>query len=107
MEKTLIPNGKMFIYFDPSYMDAPRVYVKVTEKEVQGGVASVFVDNQAIVRFSVDGTEISSWDSWSISDQFFGKMVREGKFAPIDDLRECDDICLQLGWPRYEMEIGE
>ena len=112
MEKTNIAQGQMFIHFDASYMEKPRVWVKVSNK-VFGShhgenkeEVSVFVDNAAIVKFAVNGRQPSIVDKWNISDGYYGRMVREGKFIPIDGLRETDDICEQVGWPKYEVDLG-
>jgi hypothetical protein len=113
MKKSNIANGQMFIYFDKTYMDAPQVWVKVgnqkfgnhrgeDEEEV-----SQFVDNQAIVQISIGAKKnINIHEKFYITDPYYGKMVREGKFVPIDDLNEVENICEQNGWPFYEIELG-
>ena len=114
MKKSNIANGQMFIYFDKTYMDAPQVWVKVKNeksdnflREVDGEEVSLFVDNKALVEVSI-GMEnrITIHDKWGITDPYYGKMVREGKFVPLDDLNKVNDICLQLGWPMYLMDFG-
>jgi hypothetical protein len=113
MKKSNIAIGQMFIYFDKSYMEQPKVWVKVKNEEFGNfrGEAteevSSFVDNQALVEVSIGMKKhITIHDKWSITDSYYGKMVREGKFVPIDDLNKTDYICLQLGWPMYLMDIG-
>ena len=113
MKKSNIANGQMFIYFEKTYMDAPTVWVKVgsqkfgnfrgeDEEEV-----SQFVDNQALVKVSIGAKKnINIHEKWYITDTYYGKMVREGKFVPLDDLNKVNDICLQLGWPMYLMDFG-
>ena len=112
MKKSNIAIGQMFIYFDKTYMDAPQVWVKVgnekfgnhrgeDEEEV-----SQFVDNQAIVQISIGAKKnINIHEKFYITDSYYGKMVREGKFVPIDDLAKCDDITEQLGWPAYVLDF--
>ena len=114
MEKSSIAQGQMFLHFDKSYMEKPRVWVKVDEvekNEFDDEMVSMFVDNEVLVGISIgavnverDGVGIR--DKWLISDHYYGKMVREGKFVPVDDLRKADDICEQMGWPKYEIDLG-
>lgn len=113
MKKSNIANGQMFIYFDKSYMELPKVWVKVKNEKFgnfrgeDSEEVSLFVDNQALVEVSIGmKKQITIHDKWSITDPYYGKMVREGKFVPIDDLNKTDDICLQLGWPMYVMDLG-
>ena len=95
-----IAQGKMFI-FKPEPIDnevtLPRIFVKVNE-DIDG--YSMFVDNAAMIRVSVGlQRNIHSTDTWHLSDGYYGEMVRKGKFVPIDDLREVEPICEELGWP--------
>lgn len=113
MKKSNITNGQMFIHFDKTYMDAPKVWVKVKNEKFGNfrgedeEEVSLFVDNQALVEVSI-GTKkkFDIRDKWNITDPYYGKMVREGKFVPLDYLNQADDICLQLGWPMYVMDLG-
>ena len=112
MRKSDIPEGQMFIYFDKTYMEAPQVWVKVGNRKFGNfrgeyeEEVSQFVDNRALARVSVGaGRDISIHEKFYITDTYYGKMVREGKFVPLDDLNETDDICLQLGWPAYVMDF--
>ena len=52
MEKSVIEKGQMFLHFDKSYMEKPRVWVKVEDAVDQP--LSRFVDNQALVRHWCD-----------------------------------------------------
>ena len=113
MKKSNITNVQMFIYFDKSYMDMPKVWVKVKNEKFgnfrgeDSEEVSLFVDNQALVEVSIGiKKQITIHDKWSITDPYYGEMVRKGKFVPLDDLNKTDDICLQLGWPMYLMDIG-
>ena len=108
MEKSNIAKGQMFLHFDNSYMEKPRVWVKVTNRVLITNVeVSVFVDNDVLVKFALKNYQPNMLaDKWNITDDYYGKMVREGKFVPLDDLRKADDICEQLGWPKYEIDLG-
>lgn len=80
-----------------------EAWVKVADE----GERSMFVNNNAMVKVSIKAQRnLHCTDKWSISDEYYGRMVREGKFVPLDDLRKADDICLELGWPRYEVDFG-
>jgi len=102
----------MFIHFVGSYMDKPRVWVKVANKVFGNHYGedkeevSVFVDNDALVRFAVSNHQMDFTDKWNITDSYYGKMAREGEFVPLDDLRKANDICEQMGWPKYEIDLG-
>ena len=103
MKKSNIINGQMFIHFNPLAMDKPRVWVKVESVELDGEEVSLFVDNEvlmlvAIGEMNIKQNGIGIRDKWFITDSYYGKCVREGKFVPIDDLREVYDICDQLGY---------
>ena len=112
MTKSNIANGQMFIHFNPTYMDKPKVWVKV-KSEIFGNhygedteEVSRFVDNNAIVMTIINPNyKIGLTEKWSITDGYYGQMVRKGEFVPIDDMRQCDDICLQLGWPAYVIDF--
>ena len=96
----------MVLYFDHNIMTAPKVWVKVGERKKPGNF-SVFVDNEALAKFSICTIKMFGiCDEWLISDEYYGKMVREGKFVPVDDLAQCDRICEELGWPNYLMDLG-
>ena len=113
MKKSNIAQGQMFIQFDPTFMEKPRAWVKI-KSEIFGKhmgedaeEVSLFVDNNALVQFSINPNyRIGIMDKWSITDSYYGKCVREGKFVPIDDLNEVDDICEQAGFPPYELNLG-
>lgn len=106
MIKSNIAIGQMFIQFPQpiaELQDAPkpRVWVKVDNQASQWNDEehSVFVDNDAMVGISVGAVKsLGIRDKWLISDGYYGAMVREGKFVPIDDLREVEGICLELGY---------
>ena len=103
MEKSIIEKGQMFLHFDKSYMEKPRVWVKVEDAVDQP--VSRFVDNQALVRHCVKGDMPSINEVWLISDRFYGEMVRKGIFTPIADLKEAEGICEELGIPTYSVEL--
>ena len=109
MEKSCIAQGQMFLYHSMPFPHSctenkTEVWVKVADTE-EG--RSMFVNNDAMVKISIKAqSELNITDKWSISDEYYGRMVREGKFVPLDDLREADDICEQMGWPRYEIDLG-
>lgn len=102
----------MFLHFDDSYMEKPRVWVKIANKVFGNHYGedkkeiSVFVDNDVLVKFAVSNYQPSLTDKWSITDGYYNKMVGEGRFVPVDDLRKTDDICKQMGWPKYEIDLG-
>lgn len=99
--KTMIPQGQMFIYFNPDLMDMPKVWVKVSP--TNDDEPSLFIDNNAMVRYTLNqDSKPSIEERWLITDRFYGEMVRKGFFAPIDDLNEIENMCEQLGWPKYE-----
>ena len=96
----------MVLYFDRKTMGAPKVWVKVSDNETPDDT-SLFVDNNAMVKYCINKNyRPSLTEQWSISDRYYGKMVREVKFVAIDDLVQCDRICEELGWPHYLMELG-
>ena len=117
MEKSLIPNGQMFMQFPKPISDnqekpMPRVWVKV-KSEIFGNhygedkeEVSLFVDNNALVQTSINPNyKIGIMDKWSITDGYYGEMVRKGEFVPIDDLREVDGICTEKGYPLYQIDL--
>ena len=112
MNKSNIANGQMFLHFNPTYMDKPKVWVKV-KSEIFGNhygedkeEVSLFVDNNAMVKVAINPNyKIGLPERWSITDGYYGKMVRTGEFVPIDDLAKCDDITEQLGWPAYVLDF--
>ena len=117
MIKSNIAVGKMFIQFPKPIADGqekpmPRVWVKI-KSEVFGNhygedkeEVSLFVDNNALAKLSTNPNyRIGIMDKWSITDGYYGLMVRKGEFVPIDDLRQTDGICLEMGYPKYEIEL--
>jgi hypothetical protein len=103
--KSNIARGQMFLHYNPTYMNAPKVWVKVDDT---GEEPSVFVDNYALVKASVNPDyKIGIREKWLITDRYYGEMVRKGEFVPFDDLREVDGICTELGVsvPEYEFDI--
>ena len=102
----------MFLHFNPTYMERPKVWVKVKSKIFGNHYledteeVSLFVDNNALLKKSVNPSyEPDLPEKWLVTDSYYGKMVREGEFVPIDDLNEVGDICPQLGWPSYVIDL--
>ena len=112
MKKSNIPDGQMFLHYNPTYMDKPKVWVKV-KTEIFGNhygedteEVSLFVDNNALARVSVNPDyKIGLTEKWSITDGYYDKMVKKGAFIPIDDLRETDRICKELGTPNCPVDF--
>lgn len=112
MNKSNIANGQMFLHYNPTYMDRPKVWVKV-KSEVFGNhygedteEASLFVDNNAMVKVAINPNyKIGLTEKWNITDGYYGKMVRKGEFVPLDDLREVEGICKELGCPEYVLDF--
>ena len=112
MNKSNIPNGQMFLHYNPIYMDTPKVWVKV-KSEIFGNhygedteEVSLFVDNNAMVKVSINPNyKIGLTEKWSITDTYYSLMVAKGEFVPLDDLAKCDDITEQLGWPAYVIDF--
>lgn len=110
MEKSNIAQGQMFIQFPQPIAELqdtpkPRVWVKVKNEELDGKEVSLFIDNEVLMLIAIGAWDIKEkgigiHDKWYVTDEYYGKCVREGKFVPIDDLRQVEDICQQLG---YEM----
>lgn len=99
MKMSLIPQGQMFVQLPSVNVELqttykPKVWVKVdNENEL-----SLFVDNDALIGFSIGVVKkLGIRDKWLISDTYYGQCVREGKFVPIDDLREVENICNDMG----------
>lgn len=115
MNKSNIANGQMFLHFNPTYMDRPKVWVKAKNKVCKVFAnhygedteeVSLFVDNNAMVKVAINPNyEIGLAEKWSITDGYYGKMVRKGEFVPIDDLRDVEGITEQLGWPAYVLDF--
>lgn len=83
----------------------PRVWVKIRNEELDGKEVSLFIDNEVLMLIAMGAHDIKEkgvgiHDKWFITDEYYGRMVREGRFVPIDDLHQVEDICVQLG---YEM----
>ena len=112
MKKSDIPNGQMFIHFNPTYMDKPKVWVKV-KSEIFGNhrgedteEVSLFIDNNAMVKASINPNyKIDLTEKWNITDKYYGQMVQKGEFVPVDDLNEVDGICVEKGYPKYEIDF--
>lgn len=110
MEKSCIAQGQMFIQFPQPIAELqdtpkPRVWVKIRNEELDGKEVSLFVDNEVLILIAMGAHDVKEKgvgirDKWLVTDGYYGKCVREGKFVPIDDLRQVEDICVQLG---YEM----
>ena len=91
MGKSNIPQGQMFLYFSPVYMDTPKVWVKVSDTD--DNEPSLFIDNSAMVHFCIDRTyKPSIAERWSISDRFYNEKVACGQFIPVSDLYEASRI---------------
>jgi len=110
MEKSNIAQGQMFLHFDNYYMEKPRVWVKIKNEELDGKEVSLFIDNEVLALIAIGAHDVKEkgigiHDKWFITDEYYGKCVRNGKFVPLDDLRKTDDICEQLGWPKYEIDL--
>lgn len=112
--KSVIAIGQMFLHRGASINpltltledDLPKVWVKVKNTVLDGQEVSIFVDNDVLVRLAIDPkTKIGFTEQWNVSDDHYGRMVRAGKLTPIDDLRETDQICDEMGWPRYEVKL--
>ena len=94
----------MVLHYNPELMDKPKVWVKVDDTYEE---PSLFVDNNAIVRFSINpNRKADITERWLITDEFYGKMVRMGLFVPVDDLNQADRITEELGWPTYTIDFG-
>ena len=117
MVKSNIAVGQMFVQFPQPIAELqetpkPRVWVKV-KNEVLGNhygedseETSLFIDNEALAKFSIGSIKnFGIRDKWYITDGYYGRCVREGKFVPVSDLNEVDGICEQAGYPPYEMDI--
>jgi hypothetical protein len=112
MNKSNIANGQMFLHFTPTYMDKPKVWVKV-KSEIFGNhygedkeEVSLFVDNNAMVKVAINPNyKIGLTEKWSITDTYYSLMVAEGEFVPLDDLNEVEGITLELGWPDYVIDF--
>jgi len=105
----------MFIHFTKPIFgnkDMPKVWVKV-KSEIFGNhygedaeEVSLFVDNNAMAKVAINPNyKIGLTEKWHITDGYYGQMVRMGEFVPVSDLNEVDGICLEMGYPPYEMDI--
>ena len=103
MERSNIEVGQMFIQFPQPILELqdtpkPRVWVKVCNDYANGEEISLFVDNDALVGISIGAVKtLGIRDKWLITDKYYGENVRKGSFVAIDDLRQVEDICLELG----------
>lgn len=109
MKKSDIPNGQMFIHFAKPIFDnkdMPKVWVKVAGETIDGEEVSLFIDNEAMAKVSVGALKkLGIRDKWNITDKYYGKMVQKGEFVPVDDLNEVDGICIEKGYPKYEIDF--
>ena len=110
MVKSKISVGQMFAYFRKPIFDGETpmasVFVKVANYTADGEEVSLFVDNQALVRFSIDGSSrIGLHEKWYITDRYYDYNVKNGEFIPISDLNEMDDLCEKKGCPPYEIDL--
>ena len=103
----------MFIHFDKTYMDTPKVWVKVKSEKFGNfrgedeEEVSLFVDNETLAKFSIGAVKsIGITNKWYLTDTYYEKMVGKKLFVPCDDLNEVENICEQNGWPFYEIELG-
>ena len=110
MVKSKVAFGQMFAYFRKPIcvgeMPMPVVWVKVANSTIDGEEVSIFVDNQALVRISIDGNNrIGIHEKWHITDRYYDYNVKNGEFIPISDLNEMDDLCEKKGYPKYEIDL--
>jgi len=111
MIKSNIPNGQMFIQFPkpiPELQDnpEPKVWVKVASETIDGEEVSLFADNNAVARIAAGSLKkFGIRDRWYITDKYYNANVENGAFVPIDDLNEVDGICLERGYPKYEIDL--
>lgn len=104
MAKSNIAQGQMVLNYNPQIMDKPRVWVKVDNTQEE---PSLFIDNNVLVQFAINKNRKPQADEkWLITDEFYGKMVRQGLFVPIDDLNQAERITEELGWPAYYVDLG-
>lgn len=103
----MIPVGQMFIFHSFPFPHSntenkTEVFVKVSDE----GERSLFVSNSAMARIAVKAqNRLHITDKWSISDEYYGRMVSEGRFVPIDDLRDTEKVCKEKGWPAYVIDL--
>ena len=111
MIKSNIAVGQMFVQFPKPIADdqekpMPRVWVKVANETIDGEEVSLFVDNNAMVKISSGVlNKFGIRDRWYITDKYYGYNVLNGDFVPIDDLNDVNNICLERGYPKYEIEL--
>ena len=109
MKKSDIPNGQMFIHFTKPIFDdkdMPKVWVKVANETINGEEVSLFADNNAVARIAAGSLKkFGIRDKWNITDKYYGHMVQKGEFVPVDDLNEADAICIEKGYPKYEIDF--
>jgi hypothetical protein len=107
MNKSCIAVGQMFAYHSKPFPHSDtenetQVWVKVTDD----GQRSMFVNNNALAKISINPNyKLTTSDKWSISDEYYGRMVQNGEFVPLDDLNEVEGITLELGWPDYVIDF--
>ena len=106
--KSTIAQGQMFVchsfpFPHSNTKNETQVWVKVREDNEH----SVFVDNSAMARVAVKAqSRLRCTEVWHLSDEYYERGVAEGRFVPIDDLRDTDKVCDEKGWPRYEIDLG-
>jgi hypothetical protein len=105
--KSTIAQGQMILHFNPTTMDKAKVWVKAGNYKTDDTELSLFIDNNAMVRYAIDNrNQPRVNEKWYISDRFYGMMVREGRFVAVDDLNQASAVCEELGWPQYEIVLG-
>ena len=108
MEKSKIAQGQMFICHSfplphSNTENETQVWVKVGDEDGR----SLFVDNDAMVKFSINPNyRPSIMEKWSISDEYYYRNVEMGEFVPISDLNEADRITEEKAWPAYVIDLG-
>ena len=102
--KRNILQGQMLVHFNPLTMEAPKVWVKVSETD--DTEPSLFIDNSAMVRFAINGNyKPGINERWLIGNRYYYKMVRKGEFVPDSDLNEASKVCEERGWPSYVIDF--
>lgn len=111
MIKSNIAVGQMFVQFPQPIAELqddpkPRVWVKIKNETMFAEEVSLFVDNRALVQFSINRNyRIGIHEKWNITDRYYEECVQKGAFVPISDLNEVDAVCERAGYPAYEIDI--